>query len=142
MRRSRPAFGPEGIGFTDDTVWIANVRDNSVSRIDPETNTLVDTRETGALTEGILVDPDGLVYAAVTGALGIAGLDPDTGEQVTSYSTGNEPRRMVIVDGELWVTNTGDGTVQVIELELTLSDREFARIADGRAAVARSWPLP
>ena len=75
------------------------------------------TIPTGFATEGILVDPDGLVYAAVTGALGIAGIDPVSDSVVETYSVGNEPRRMVIRDGKLWVTITGDGTVQVLDLE-------------------------
>lgn len=32
-------------------------------------------------------------------------------------ATGNEPRRMVLSEGALWVTNTGDGTVSVLTLE-------------------------
>jgi YVTN family beta-propeller protein len=109
-------WGPEGIGFTDDAVWVANVRDGTVSRIDPATNAVVDTTETGALTEGIVVDPNGLVYAAVTGALGVAGIDPQTNEVVAVFSAGNEPRRMIIRGDELWVTNTADGTVQILDL--------------------------
>jgi YVTN family beta-propeller protein len=109
-------FGPEGIGFSDDSVWVANVRDGTVSRIDPETNKVVGTTPTGTATEGIVVDPEGLVYAAVTGALGVAGLDPVSGEVVAVFSAGNLPRRMIIRGDDLWVTNTHDATVQILDL--------------------------
>jgi YVTN family beta-propeller protein len=110
------AFGPEGIGFSGDAVWIANVREGTVSRLDPATNTIVATIPTGTATEGIVVDPDGLVYAAVTGALGIAGIDPATNSVTAVFSAGREPRRMLIRGHDLWVTNTGDGNVQILDL--------------------------
>ncbi|MEP7379202.1 MAG: hypothetical protein ABI725_06510, partial [Chloroflexota bacterium] len=94
----------------------ANVRDGTVSRIDPATNTVVATVATGTATEGIVVDPNGLVYAAVSGALGVAGIDPATNAVSAVFSTGNEPRRMLIREHDLWVTNTGDGNVQILDL--------------------------
>jgi YVTN family beta-propeller protein len=109
-------FGPEGIAFTDDYVWVANVRDNSVSRFDPDTNAVADTFPIGTATEGLLSDPDGLLWAAVTGAFGVAGIDPETGANVDPRTVGTEPRRMVIHGDELWVTNTGDGTVGILAI--------------------------
>jgi YVTN family beta-propeller protein len=107
-------FGPEGIAFTDDAVWVANVRDGTVSRIDPATNTVVGTIPTGTASEGLVVDDRGNVWVAVTGAgevATIAGAAPD--EVLQAIPVGDQPRRMVYVDGQLWVTNTGDGTVSV-----------------------------
>lgn len=32
------------------------------------------------------------------------------------FAAGDQPRRMVVLGDELWVTNTGAGTVQVLDL--------------------------
>ena len=71
------------------------------------------------LPEGIAIGDDGLVWAATTQLDHIEAIDPEAGEVVETLDTGNEPRRIVIVDGQAWVTNTGAGTVSVIPLGLS-----------------------
>jgi DNA-binding beta-propeller fold protein YncE len=87
-----------------------------VSRIDPDSNLVVTTIETGAGTEGVLCG-GGYVWAAVTGEAHVVRIDPVDNSLGPELVTGTEPRRMVLSEGALWVTNTGDGTVSVFSLE-------------------------
>ena len=46
----------------DDGVWVSNGVDNSVSRIDPETNTVAATTAVGAAPADGVRGPDGLEW--------------------------------------------------------------------------------
>jgi YVTN family beta-propeller protein len=110
-------FGPEGLAFTDDGLWVANQTAGSVSFVDPVTNEETAEIEIGRLPEGIALADDGRVWVATTNMDHIEAVDPDAGEVVATIETGSEPRRIVIVDGTAWVTNSADGTVSAIPLD-------------------------
>jgi DNA-binding beta-propeller fold protein YncE len=59
----------------------------------------------------------GYVWAAVTGEAHVVCIDPVDNSPGPELATGNEPRRLVLSEGALWVTNTGAGTVSVLTLE-------------------------
>ena len=57
------------------------------------------------------------VWLAITGQGEIAQIDTATNSLQNPISVGQSPRRILIRDHELWVTNTDAATVTVVPLE-------------------------
>jgi virginiamycin B lyase len=92
-------------------VWVANQFDNSVSRIDPQTNRVVAT----------IPVPDGVADLAVgRDAIWAAGdlvvrIDPQTNRVVATVPLGAQPSSLAATDDAVWVTNVVDGTITRID---------------------------
>ncbi len=112
-------FGPEGVAFTDDVTLVANGRSGQVSIVDPRTNRETQVIDTGAGSEGLFTAVDGTVWLTVTFENSVVSLDLVTMTVRAPLETGNEPRRIVELDGQLWVTNIADNTLSVIDPPLT-----------------------
>jgi YVTN family beta-propeller protein len=106
-------FGPEGIAFDDDGVWIAHVREGTLVEIDAATNRTLVGFTTGPGSEGVIVGSDGTIWVAVAGENEVLGLAHAGSRHVP---VGAEPRRLLIRGNDLWVVNTGDGTVSVVPI--------------------------
>jgi peptide/nickel transport system substrate-binding protein len=105
---SPAALAPNG---TD--LWVADVLDNSVSRVDP----------TGAVTATIPVGRNPHAIAVGDGAVWVAdGLDDDvkridlsTAAVVTTIPVGRNPAGIAVGARAVWVANQDDGTVSRID---------------------------
>ena len=110
---------PTALAATPGAVWVSDTT-GEISRIDPEYNRPVPTRQLAAvssLPHGTawpmlaasgsiwIVDPDGYVGQ----------FDPGSGQRIESVDVGNEPSAVAAGAGWLWVTNSADGTVTRID---------------------------
>ncbi len=110
---------PTALAATPGAVWVSDTT-GEISRIDPEYNRPVPTRQLAAvssLPHGTawpmlaasgsiwIVDPDGYVGQ----------FDPGSGQRIDSVDVGNEPSAVAAGAGWLWVTNSADGTVTRID---------------------------
>ena len=68
--RFTSATGPVAVAVGEGAVWVANAGDGTVSRIDPETNDVVETVVIGQAPAGIAVG-HGLVWVAVQSPLAL-----------------------------------------------------------------------
>jgi YVTN family beta-propeller protein len=117
--QSIPVGGaPTALAAAPGAVWVSDTT-GQISRIDPEYNRLVPTRQLVAysLLAGTawpmlvasrsmwIVNPDGYVGQ----------FDPGSGRQTGSVDVGNEPSAVAAGAASLWVTNSADGTVTRID---------------------------
>jgi YVTN family beta-propeller protein len=93
---------PEGLTVTDDTVWVANHRGGSISRIDPATNSVAQTLVIGpegrSGPKGIVI-ADGDLWTPVPNVGAVLRIDPASGMVVRSFAF-DDPGG-VLADGDI-----------------------------------------
>ncbi len=98
-------------------VFVANAGDNTVSVIDPSTNTVTSTINVGTNPHGIAFNADGSKAYVANNADGTISIINTSTLAVTSpISTDIGPVDMVVVGGKLYVLCTNASTVDVVDL--------------------------
>jgi YVTN family beta-propeller protein len=98
------------------SIWVANVDDHSVSRIDPVNQVVSQTLQVGNGPAGIAF---GGRFVWVTNALDgtITQIDPETNTVVNpAIPVGNRPSGIAVGRRFVWVANSGDSSVSRISL--------------------------
>ncbi len=111
-----PAFAtgdtPAAMVFDGTSLWIANINDNTVSKLDPADGTRVDY-ETGEFPSGVTFDGTS-VWVTNQRDGTVSKIDPEDGTRV-DFATGTSPAPNplgVAFDGtNIWITNGADSTV-------------------------------
>jgi YVTN family beta-propeller protein len=105
---------PAAVASGDDAVWVTNADENSVSKIDPATNTVRQTISVGDAPSGIAVG-GGAIWVANGFDGTLSRISPDTNNVVQTTHVGNGPAGVAYGAGAVWVTNTVDGTVSKVD---------------------------
>lgn len=103
---------PNGIACDGINVWVANSGGNSVSCIDPVTNTRTD-HPTGAGPRGIALDGT-FVWVTNTDANTVSRIDPVTKIRI-DYPTGDGPQGIALDGSHIWISNSRGNTVSRID---------------------------
>jgi YVTN family beta-propeller protein len=115
IAQAQVGTGPNAIATGSGGVWVANTDDNSVSRVDPDTNAVVQTISVGNQPSAVAVG-DGFVWVANTGDGTVSQIDPGTNKVVrTIRQVGNQPVGVAYGEGGVWVSNASDKTVVRID---------------------------
>jgi len=111
--------GPFRVGVGASSVWVANVKSGSVSRVDPATMRVTASYTVGGAGGGVPANPE--MVAMWRGRLWVAdgqqgvvvALDPATGQQMGMPVQVPGVIRQLVVDGggTLWGTTANPGTV-------------------------------
>jgi YVTN family beta-propeller protein len=102
---------PTGIAVGANAVWVAHGFLGQLSRVEPEFNEVGEPiAVAGRTTYGSVAIGEGSVWA-VYGDSVLARIDPATGRVAGSALAGSAPADLVFADGDLWVVNSGDATV-------------------------------
>ena len=107
---------PSAVTVGADSVWVANVDDHSVSRIDPAKQVVIQTFQVGNGPAGIAYG-GGFVW--VTNALDgtVTQIDPGTNTVVdAAIAVGNQPTGIAVGGRYVWVANSSDSSVSRISL--------------------------
>jgi len=102
--------GAHGVAVGAGSVWVTNTNGNSVSRIDPKTNAVVQTIAVAEGPEGVVVG-GGFVWVADSLANAVSQIDPGTNTVVNSIPVGNGPSDVAFGLGQVWVTDSADRTL-------------------------------
>jgi streptogramin lyase len=93
--------------FTSGSIWTTQYFDNSVSRVDPVSNTILDTVAVGENPIDITVDEFGYIWVACFGFNngGLFRIDPETNLSDESFllADGIRPRNVDFANGDIWV---------------------------------------
>ena len=99
---------PGSLAVSADAVWVVNTLDDTVSQIDPDTNSVVDTIGVGDGPSGIAV-VQGTVWVANEWDGTLSRIEP--GQTSASPTViGSVPQGLAGVNGDLWVSVRGTAT--------------------------------
>ena len=102
---------PAWLAATDEAVWVSNVQDGTVSRIDPATNEVVANVEVGAQPCDGVVGPDGAVWIPNRGEGTISLIDPETNSVTETIRVGPTPFVLNVGFGDVWAASWGGADV-------------------------------
>ena len=110
------AASPSAIAYGQGSVWVTMSNQDSVSRIDPKTNTVRQTLGTGNGPTGITVGA-GFVWVANSLDGSVWQIDPraNGGQIVGKIAVGNGPTAVAYGLGGVWVANSVDRTIERID---------------------------
>ena len=103
-------LGGDWFAATDDAVWLPQVAEGTVIRVDAATGEVVATIETGEADDpnALTVAPDGMVWVTRSQTGGVVRIDPATNEVAEVIETGDFKPYALAHDGQrLWLTDFG-----------------------------------
>jgi YVTN family beta-propeller protein len=107
---------PTTVVIGQGAVWVANKLDNSVSRIDPETNRVVATVPADDGVADLAVARDAVWTGGDRqGVPRVARIDPRTNRVVATVPIGSQPSGLAVTDDAVWVATLVDGTITRID---------------------------
>ncbi|MFL5935313.1 MAG: BTAD domain-containing putative transcriptional regulator [Gaiellaceae bacterium] len=107
---------PSAIAYGSRSVWVANVSDSRVARINTLTNAPFSLPITVGRSPNGIATGGGAVWVTSMGDDTVTRIDPDSGS-TRSVSVGIAPFGIAYAPGAVWVANSGDGTISRIDLE-------------------------
>ena len=114
VSEARVGSGPGGVTSGGDSIWVANVFDDSVSRIDPKTASVQDVIPVD-LDPTALAYGQGSLWVACSGTRKLLWINPRRTRSSKRVPVGNGPSGVAISPGAVWVTNRFDDTVTEID---------------------------
>src|ERR1017187_1191711 len=121
-------WGSSRVACAQARVYVSNNGDNTVSEIDPSTNTVVATIHVGSGPEGVAVTPDGtrLYVANDGGAVWV--IDTSNNSVVAKVTVGGDPYGVAITPDGTRVYVTEDNVAAVSAID-TSSNTVIAKIS-------------
>ena len=92
---------PSAMAYGEGALWVANLEDDTVTRIDPGTSSAFTIR-VGAEPSAVAVGA-GSVWVANAGERTVSRIDPVRNEVVRTIEIGNTPAGIVVAGGSVWV---------------------------------------
>lgn len=105
------ATGPAWFSSQGDVLWVSNVPDGTVSRLDPSTGSVTATVKTGIQPVDGAVGPDGLVWIPNLGDGTVSRIDPAAGKVVDTFHVGTAPFVLNVAFGDVWSPDYGGNLV-------------------------------
>jgi YVTN family beta-propeller protein len=111
---------PEGIAFDAKTgdLYVADTTNDTLSVIDPATQSIVSTIPTGAMPGQVLVDPaNGYLYVSDQGASAVSVVNPANGSDFATIPVGDAPFAMAFdpANDRVYVGNQLSNNLSVIQ---------------------------
>lgn len=106
------AAGP--LAVVGNEVWVANTGDDSISKLDPEVDRVIENIDVGSDPSGLTFGFDAL-WVANAGDGSVSRVNLATNSVVQTIEVGNAPSSVAVGEGSIWVTNHYDDTVSRID---------------------------
>ena len=126
--------GPLDAAFGGGAIWTANLDDNTVTRVDPETSATTNIPVADLFPFEVDFDGNSLY---VTGPNEIRKIDPANNEVVGTYT--HEPGEITAVaagEGALWVAHEKSDTVTKVSQQTMAQDGDRIKVGDQPRSVA------
>jgi len=109
-----PVGSPTSVAVGEGSVWVTNAHERSVSRVDPETGSVIQRIDVGGDPGGIAVGA-GAVWVANSLDGTVSRIDPRTNREVQAIPVGIRPTALAVDDGIVWVTSSEERSVTRID---------------------------
>jgi YVTN family beta-propeller protein len=100
------AAAPAAVAYGYDAVWVANALANTVTRIEPDTNSVAATMRVGLRPTAIAVGEGG-IWVLNSGDGTVSHIDPEKNKVVARTSVGRSVTGIAAGAGRVWVTVAG-----------------------------------
>jgi peptide/nickel transport system substrate-binding protein len=110
----RVGNSPTAVAFGDGFVWVTNLDDQSLSKIDAKSGDVVRTQRIDAAGRGVAVG-GGAVWVTDSARNRIVRVNEQTGAVEGEINVGSGPAAVAFGAGSVWVANNLDGTVSQID---------------------------
>jgi YVTN family beta-propeller protein len=100
-------IGDGEVAIGEGSVWVANAKAHTVSRVDPATNKVVATIQLDGQVNAVTVSP-GAVWATNFADSGVVRIDPQTNKVVATIPNQLGPSDVSFGSGAMWVANRAD----------------------------------
>jgi virginiamycin B lyase len=103
-----------GITASTDSIWIIADQKGTLTRIDPQSNTV---RQRIAIPPGSYnpLFSDGMIWITGVDSNVLTVVDASSGDVLTTLPVGPKPRFLTAGGGSIWTLNQGDGTVSRVD---------------------------
>lgn len=105
---------PVAVAYGQRALWVANRTDGTVSRVDPDNRSVVQTIDAGSIPEALTVTRDD-VWVADFAESSVTRINIKANKAVDTLKVGSEPSAIASGPGGVWVANKGDNTIQRID---------------------------
>ena len=127
---------PNQVSATDDVVWVASTTDNTVTRVDPDTNQVTATIDLDVEPSAIAAVEDA-VWVLSTDSASLTRIDPDTNEALSvvdlDQDGGASPVAVAATADAVWAV---DGELDEVALVDPATDEVVDRVDVGNEPVA------
>jgi peptide/nickel transport system substrate-binding protein len=94
---------PSAIAVGRGAVWVANTQDGTVSRLDPDSASVIETIPVGSRPTGVATGGGG-VWVANSLSGTVSRIDPETNEVVATADVGQAPQGIAVAHGLVWTS--------------------------------------
>lgn len=107
---------PDGVAVGDGAVWAVTNGDGMLSRIDPATNTVTDTAETGVKPDSAVAGAGVVFVTSQTEGGKLLRFDVSSGVRLAaSTDVGPKPEAMSLSEGILWVVISNANAIRQVD---------------------------
>lgn len=106
---------PRGIAFDGTNIWVANIAGNSVTKIDPTTNTVLETITVAGNPNGIAFDGTS-VWVTCLGSGSVSKINVTTNVVTGPFTVGSSPQGIAFDGTHMWVANSVSNNVHKINI--------------------------
>jgi YVTN family beta-propeller protein len=106
---------PDGVAFGFGSLWVANTTDNTVQRVNPHSQEVIQTVDVGASPVAVAVS-DRDVWVANAFDHTVTEIDARANKPVATISVGALPAALAVTPAGIWVADSGDDDVQLIDI--------------------------
>ena len=115
VARTSVGNDPSAIATGAGSVWVADSDDNTVTRLDPESEgAVIGTTSVGQGPNALAVG-EGAVWAANTRDDTVSRIDPRSGTVTDTIPVGRRPTGVAVGEGAVWVANSLSGNLDRID---------------------------
>jgi sugar lactone lactonase YvrE len=102
---------PIAASFADDSGWVANTGDASVTRFDPATGRVQATVAVPGGNIGPLLATPSAIWVSVYGGAAVVRIDPTDNTVSATIQVGVHPQRMTLIGPTLWLVEDAENDI-------------------------------
>lgn len=104
---------PDDVAIDDNSLWITNEGDSTLSKVDPSTNQEIASTPVPSAPRSVATGGGAVWVVSDQGKL--TKVDPESGSVIDSSSVGLRPTSVAFGNGSVWVSDNADGSLYSVD---------------------------